>query len=393
MKHLFVNARVLLPEGERRVCVLTEGFRIAQIAAQIDPAPDAQIIDAAGRYLTPGFVDIHVHGGGGAGSMDGSPEDILTMANAHARFGTTTILPTTWAAPISDQFAAIACVRTAQKMNCMAEIAGIHLEGPFLSPAQAGAQQPKNLLIPAHTDWQGLVSSWNGIRMMGVAPELEGAFALAEALHSRGIVASAAHTDATIDTMREAVRHGFTDITHLYSGCSGMIRVNGYRVPGVIEAGLLLDEYTVQVIADGSHLPDDLLRLIYKCKGADAIELITDGLEFAATDLAEGTEYVQKNGMRVIYEAGVMKMLSRQAFAGSVATLNRCVRTMIRCGVPLAEAVRMATWNPARRIGLQDRKGRIQPGYDADLVLFDENIDVSLVMSRGKIVHTQDAAR
>jgi len=386
---LFKNAKVLLEDRAKDTCVLTAGSKIGLIADHIDAPEDALVIDAKGAYLSPGFVDIHVHGGGGAGSMDGSARDIVTMADAHARYGTTTILPTTWAAPITDQIAAIDCVREAQKMSCMAEIAGIHLEGPFLSPAQAGAQQPENLLVPAKADWRGLIDYWDGIRMMGVAPELDGAFDLAEALAERGIVATAAHTDTTIDVMREAAKHGFSDITHLYSGCSGMIRVNGYRVPGVIEAGLLLDEYTVQVIADGSHLPHDLLRLIYKCKGPDMIELITDALEFAAADLAEGTEYVQKNGMRVVYEDGVMKLPTRQAFAGSVATLNRCVRTMVQAGIPLCEAVRMASYNPAKRIGLGNRKGLVKEGYDADLILFDENIDVSFVMSRGNVVRKE----
>lgn len=386
MKYLFQNARMLLPEGEMHGCLLTDGARIAEIAGEICPPEGAIVIDAAGSYLAPGFIDIHVHGGGGAGSMDGRPEDIVTMANAHAHFGTTTILPTTWAAPISEQIAAIDCVKKAQRMPCNACIAGIHLEGPFLAPAQAGAQQPENLLVPAKTDWRSLIEYWDGIRMMGVAPELEGAMELGEALCAHGIVASAAHTDATIDVMRKAARHGFSDITHLYSGCSGMIRVNGYRVPGVIEAGLLLDEYTVQVIADGSHLPPDLLRLIYKCKGPDKIELITDGLEFAATELAEGTEYTQKNGMRVVYEAGVMKLPNRQAFAGSVATLSRCVRTMHEAGVPMPEAVRMATLNPARRIGLDNSKGKLRPGHDADIVLFNDQVDVSFVMSCGTII-------
>ena len=389
VRYLFQNAKVLTSEGIKDVCVLTVGGRIAKVCAHIETPENTELIDAKGLYLSPGFVDIHVHGGGGAGSMDGAPQDIITMANAHAHYGTTTILPTTWAAPIKEQMAAIDCVKAAQNMPCNAEIAGIHLEGPFLAPAQAGAQQPENLLVPAKTEWHDLVDYWQGIRMVGVAPELEGSFELAEALHDKGIVVSAAHTDATIDIMREAAKHGFSDITHLYSGCSGMIRVNGYRVPGVIEAGLLLDEYTVQVIADGSHLPYDLLRLIYKCKGLDMIEIITDGLEFAAAELDEGTEYVQKNGMRVVYEDGVMKLPSRQSFAGSVATLNRCVRTMTQAGIPLAEAVRMASYNPAKRIGLGNRKGLVKEGYDADLILFDENIDVSFVMSRGNIIRKE----
>ena len=389
MDHLFVNARVLLPEGTADRAVLVRGGTIERVADHIDPPAGTRVIDARGRYLSPGFVDIHVHGGGGSGCMDGAPEDVIAIANAHARFGTTTLLPTTWAAPIADQLAAAECVRRAMRMPCLAEIAGIHMEGPFLSPKQSGAQQPGNLLVPAETDWQPLLGCADILRMMGAAPELPGAFALGDALAAKGIAVSAAHTDADIDTMRAAARHGFCDITHLYSCCSGFVRRNGYRVPGVIEAGLLLPEYTVQVIADGKHLPPDLLRLIWKCRGSDDIELITDALEFAASPLQEGMEYTQKNGMRVVYEDGVMKLPSRQAFAGSVATLSRCVKTMRDAGVPLGEAVRMASWNPARRIGLEGRKGAIREGYDADLILFDDNVDVSFVMARGNIVREE----
>ena len=385
MDTLFVDARVLLPGGEADTAVLVRGGTIERVARHIDPPAGTRVVSARGRVLSPGFVDIHAHGGGGAGSMDGSPEAILTMANAHARFGTTAILPTTWAAPVAEQLAAADSVRRAMAMDCDSEIVGLHMEGPFLSPKQSGAQQPGSLLIPAQTDWRPLVEC-GILRMMGAAPELPGALELGDALARRGVVASAAHTDATIDRMRDAAGHGFCDITHLYSCCSGVVRQNGYRVPGVIEAGLILEEYTVQVIADGRHLPPDLLRLIYKCRGAEGIELITDALEFAAYPLEEGTEYTQKNGMRIVYEDGVMKLPSRQAFAGSVATLSRCVKTMADAGIPLAEAVRMATWNPARRIGLEGRKGAIREGYDADLVLFDENVEVSFVMARGRIV-------
>ncbi len=163
-------------------------------------------------------------------------------------------------------------------------------------------------------------------------------------------------------------------MTHLYSSCSGLIRVHSYRVPGVIEAGLNLDALTVQVIADGKHLPLSLLQLIYRCKGAEKIELITDGLEFAAGDL------------------GVMKLLSRESFAGSVATMHRCVRTMVQAGIPLRQAVRMASENPARRVGAA-KKGRIAPGMDADLLLLDEKLDVKWVMAGGRVIRDFDAQK
>ena len=245
--------------------------------------------------------------------------------------------------------------------------------------------------IPAETDLTPLLDAWpGGVRMMGAAPELPGALALGDQLMGRGIVASIAHSNATYDQVEEALDHGYCDVTHLYSSCSGMIRVHSYRVPGVIEAGLNLDALTVQVIADGKHLPLSLLQLIYRCKGAEKIELITDGLEFAAGNLVEGTVYRQLNGVETVYEDGVMKLLSRESFAGSVATMHRCVRTMAQAGVPLIQAVRMASENPARRIGAA-RKGRIAPGMDADLLLMDENLDLKWVMAGGRVIRDFDA--
>jgi N-acetylglucosamine-6-phosphate deacetylase len=172
------------------------------------------------------------------------------------------------------------------------------------------------------------------------------------------------------------------------------VRVDGYRVPGVVEAGLLRDELSVQVIADLRHLPPALLQLIYKCKGADRISLITDGLEYSAAELKEGTVYRQKNGVETVYEDGVMKLMDRKAFAGSVATSSRLVRNMAQgAGVPLLDAVKMATMTPARKLGVSGRKGMVAEGYDADLILFDENVNVKLCMVGGRVVFNQLARK
>lgn len=227
--------------------------------------------------------------------------------------------------------------------------------------------------------------------MVGAAPEIAGALALGDALHQRGIVASIAHSDATYDDVLRAIDHGYQDVTHIYSGCSMVHRVQGYRVAGVVEAGLLLNELTVQVIADGKHLPSALLQLVVKCKGADGIALITDALFAAASTYVDGDVVRQANGVEAVLEDGVMKLMDRQAFAGSVATMDRLVRTMMEmAGVSLVDAVRMASTTPARIVGFGHCKGRIAPGYDADLVVLDGDLRVldTIVMGRS---NKQDA--
>ena len=391
MKTVIAGAKVLLPEGVRQVQAVVEGSRILDVAEHVPLDPGDHLIRADKLYLSPGFVDIHVHGGGSFSAMSGNAADVTAMANAHARHGTTAILPTTLAAPIPTLLAAVKGIRRAAELPCDATILGAHLEGPCLSPAQTGAQSPDDLKIPAEVDLTPLLDTWpEGIRMMGAAPELPGALTLGDQLAKRGVVPSIAHSNATYSQVEEALDYGYCDVTHLYSSCSGMIRVHSYRVPGVIDAGLNLDALTVQVIADGKHLPLPLLQLIYRCKGPEKIELITDGLEFAASELKEGTVYRQLNGVETVYEDGVMKLLSRESFAGSTATLHRCVRTMRAAGIPLHEAVRMASENPARRIGAE-KKGRIAPGMDADLLLMDENLTLQWVMSGGRVIRDFDA--
>lgn len=385
------NVDILTPEPWGKGCVVLREGRIAGLSQRVDPLPEMEVIDGQGLTLAPGFIDLHVHGGGGYGVMGGSPEEIRRMCAAHARHGTTSILPTTLAAPLPELAKAVDAVRAAQEDCPCCNILGIHLEGPFLSPRQSGAQNPENLLTYAGHDGEAreLLDRWKGIRMVGAAPELPGGLELGREVARRGIVASAAHTDADYDTMQAALACGYQDITHLYSGCSTVIRRDGYRIPGVVEAGLELEDYTVQVIADGKHLPPALLRLIYRCKGATRIELISDGLEYAAGELAEGALYRQANGMEALYEDGVMKLPDRQAFAGSVATSSRLVRTMRDAGIPLCDGVRMASLTPAQRLGIGDRKGRIAPGYDGDVILFDQEISVRLCVTGGRIVRRE----
>lgn len=388
MDYLFKNARICTPYILKDAAVLVRGGRIEEVGAHIEPGEGTRVIDAGGRLLVPGYIDLHVHGGGGRSVMEGTREAIEAMAQAHALRGTTSILPTTLSMPIGDMARAAQAVSEVMAQKHAYTILGVHQEGPCLSPAQGGAQAPDALLVPDRADLTPLIEDCSCLKMMGIAPELEGAFKLARRLSERGIVVSAAHTDADYAVMQQAVLSGFSDVTHLYSGCSSVVRRNAFRVAGVVEAGLEMDELTTQVIADGCHLPEALLRLIYRCKGADRMYAVTDGLEFSAAAQTEGAIYTQLNGQPCLYEDGVMKLTDRHAFAGSVATMSRLVRTLVRAGIPLCDAVRMATDTPARRIGASC-KGRIYAGYDADILLLDDTLHVSLVMAGGEILTEQ----
>jgi len=391
MKTWFRNGIVLTPsrtipgggvlvENRKILAVLNPGEAVHE--------ENVRIIDAGGRYISPGFIDVHVHGGGGIEIMGATPEEVVKMCTAHSRFGTTSILPTTMASPIPLLTEAIDAIHGAVSISTNCNILGVHLEGPFLSVAQCGAQAPDFIRNSDEESLHVLLDRWDGVKMMGAAPEIPNGYWLGEQLARRGITASIAHSDATFDEAIRALDHGYEDITHIYSGCSSMHRKNAYRIAGVVEAGLLDDRFSTQVIADGKHLPPALLKLIYKCKGRDRIVLISDGLAPSAGNIQPGDTYRQKNGVLTIMDDGVMKLPGMQSFAGSIATMSDLVRNMIRLAdVPLNEAVQMASYNPAKLIRQHHKKGQIVPGMDADIIIFDENIDVCLTMTNGHIVY------
>ncbi len=374
---LFKNAKVIFENEIKNVSVLVDNGKIVNIAACIDEK-NAEIIDCKGNYLAPGFADIHVHGGGGFSAMSEDPDEIVKMCEAHAYRGTTSIAPTTLAAPVKQLQKAIDNITSAMEKCPM--IRGIHLEGPFISMKMKGAQSPDNILPPTKENYMALLDYSDKIVMMGAAPELDGSFELAEEMKKRGIVASCAHSDCTYEIAEEALEHGFSDVTHLYSACSAMRKNGIFREVGVVEAALANDGYTTQFIADLRHLPAGALKLIYKCKGADKAYCITDGLEYAATDMEEGTVIMQENGLAVVYEDNVMKLADRSCLAGSVATSNILVRNLWKiCGIALTEVIKMASTTPLKVIGQDKTKGRIEIGYDSDFVIFDDDVNVKYV--------------
>lgn len=381
-----VNGRILAPGGIRHGVLLLEDNRIKGIDDTV-PAR-AAVIDAEGCYVAPGFIDMHTHGAGGADFMDGTVEAYLTAARMHAQHGTTLLYPTTLTSTNEALYESFETYRKARLENRDgAAFGGMHLEGPYFNPEFAGAQDRRYLRNPRPEEYREILDRCPDLARWSFAPELEGAAEFAAELKRRGIVASIGHTNATFGECDAAWRAGATHMTHFYSCMSTISRRNAFRYAGTIEYGYFQDGMTVEIIADGIHVPADLLHLLLKIKGAERISLVTDSMR--AAGMPEGPSILGglADGQQVIVEDGVAKLLDRSAFAGSVATADRLVRTMVReAGCSIPEAVRMMTENPARVMGIARRKGSILPGKDADVVIFDDDINVQKTIIAGKTI-------
>ena len=339
------------------------------------------IYDYTGKYVSPGLIDLHTHGAGGFGFTDSSPDEVIKGCNVHLAHGTTTILPTVMAAPFDVMQRSLADISAAKKSEQVkSNLIGAHLEGPYLSAAQCGAQCPTYITPPIPKEYEALINEYgDDIARWTYAPENDPDGTFAAYLQKHGILPSAGHTDAKYPDVATAIEHGMRLITHLYSCTSTVTRSQGFRSLGVIESAFLRDELYVEIIADGKHLPPDLVRMIVKIKGMDKVALVTDSLDIAATDMVAGQF---KGGSAFIVEDGVCKLPDRTAFAGSIATADRLVRVMRdECGFDLVDAVRMMTATPAALLGLP--KGSIKAGLDADIIVFDEGVNVTDVFVGG----------
>lgn len=358
-----------------------------EIAAVTDrPHHYDEEIDAQNCYVAPGFIDIHTHGAGGFDFMDGGTEPIIGAAAAHFAHGTTTLFPTTLACSTETLLSFLRDFRSVSSENLpgAAHMPGAHLEGPYFCQAQRGAQNPAYICNPNPDEYErildvgeGLISRWS------FAPELPGAVEFCKALVSRGIVPAIAHSEAVLEEVRRVYDEGCHLVTHLYSGMTGVVRKNAYRKLGVVESAFLLDNMHAELIADGHHLPPELLRLIYKIMGPERLILVTDSMRGAGQPDGPSMLGPQGESVPCIIEGGVAKLPDRSAFAGSVATADTLVRTMYKkVGIPLWISVMMLTENPARVMGLE-KKGRLEPGCDADIVIFDEDIQIKRVIKSG----------
>ena len=336
--------------------------------------------DYTGKYVSAGFIDLHTHGAGGYAFMNSTVDDVVKGCDYHLKHGTTTIVPTVSAGAFSTMKQAVVHIHQA-KGKAKGHILGAHLEGPYLSPKQAGAQCPVFITPPIKKDYQALIEEYGeSVTRWTYAPEHDENGEFCKYLTEHGVIASAGHTDAKYEDMRVAIENGCNLITHLYSCTSTVTRDHGFRSLGVIESAYLRDELYVEIIADGKHLPPDLIKMIVKIKGTDKVALITDSLEIAGTDVTEGV----MSGTEFIVEDGVCKLKDRSAFAGSVATADCLIRTLVNeCGFAVPTAVKMLTEIPAKILNVS--KGKLEKGYDADVVVFDEKINIIDVFVDGKI--------
>ena len=388
---VIINGKIITQEGtiDQGYVVLQEE-KIKEVGAgDYSLVPGDTIIDACGRYVSPGFIDLHVHGGGGDDFMCGDVEKVHNICNFHMKHGTTAIVPTLSSAQQEPFVKAMSAINQAIEENTPGpEILGLHLEGPYFAMSQKGAQDPRFVRNPDPKEYLDVVAKFHNILRWSIAPELEGASEMAAVMRQHGIRMAIGHSDALYEEAVKAYEEGFDTITHLYSCCSTVRRIDAYRHAGVVEAAYQIDDMMVEVIADGKHLPESLLKLIYKIKGPERICLITDAISAAGLSDDAGVIYSPTCGTDVIIEDSVAKLPDRSAFAGSVATTDRLVRVMSSIPeIPIHQAVKMASATPAKNIGLFHRKGSLSPGKDADIVIFDDNITVSLVMVHGQVTY------
>jgi N-acetylglucosamine-6-phosphate deacetylase len=370
-------------------CLLITGDTITEVSEKNIEAADAVEINAEGKFVAPGFIDIHVHGGGGCDFMDANETAFLKIAETHAQYGTTAMLPTTLTSTKEILLQTLNAFESATAKNVNgAQLLGMHLEGPYISPNQRGAQDPRFIKNPDPDEYREILSNYSCIKRWSAAPELKGAIEFGRYLQSKKILPAIAHTDAIYEEVLDAFNNGYTLITHLYSAMSGVTRKNAYRYAGVIESAYIIDEMNVEIIADGIHLPPPLLKLVYKIKGADKIALITDAMRAAGMPEGESILGNIENGLKVIVEDGVAKLPDRSVFAGSVATADRLVRTMITMAdVSVIDAIKMITSTPAGILNISDKKGTLAAGKDADIVIFDEHINIEATIIKGQIAY------
>ena len=366
------GGRVVLPgKVVTGPAVVIEGGQIVGLAETGALGSDVEKIDVGGRTITPGLVDIHTHGALGHTFNEPTAEAFTAVTNENARRGVTSLVATLATASIPDLVRCLEfCRQWTREPHPGSEVLGMHLESPYISPAQKGALDPQHIRTPDDGTPDALLEHHDVIKIMALAPELPGALELVARLAQLGIVPAAGHSSAKDEHVLAAMQAGLRHVTHIWSAMSTTIREGPWRKPGLLEASLLFEGLSVEMIADNRHLPPTLMKLAWKCIGADRLCAISDATSGAG--LPEGTRFAM-GGMEYEVRDGVGMMFDRTAFAGSTTLVNQMIPILTNVvNIPLAEAVRMLTLTPARVVGMSDRKGSLEPGRDADLAIFDD---------------------
>lgn len=385
-----INGRIVLPhEIVAGKAVIIEGSKIVGIDNAATLGSETAQLDVGGWLITPGLIDLHTHGALGHTFNEPTEAAFATITGENARRGVTGLLATTATAPIPDLVESLAFARQwLSQPRPGAQIFGVHVEGPYFCPAQAGAQDPACIRNPDDGTPDQLLAYHDVIKIMTFAPELPGALELTARLVELGIVAAAGHSCAQEAQVRAAMDVGLNHIIHIWSAQSTTIREGPWRKPGLLEVSLVDENLTVEMICDNKHLPPTLMKLAYKCIGPDRLCVISDATSGAG--LPEGSRFRMGNLEYEVHK-GVGMLFDRTAFAGSTTLLNQMIPILTEAvGVPLVEAVRMASLTPARVIGLADRKGSLEPGKDADLAIFNPDFTAWRTMIGGRWVHASD---
>jgi len=368
---------------EDRIIIIEKGKIIAITDKKEDLAllKNVEIIEAQNKFIVPGYIDIHVHGGGGSDVMDGEYEAIKQVATTHSRFGTTAFLPTTMAMTKDKIIKSLKSIHEARlKGTGAAEILGIHLEGPYINPEKKGAQKEEDIKkVSVEEFLEFSQASGNLIRLVTIAPEMPGAIDFIRWLHKQGIIVSVGHSNATYQQVQEGIQAGLSHVTHTFNA----MRELHHREPGVVGAALTSPELTVEVIADGIHIHPIVLKILTQMKENEKLVLITDAMR--ATGFKEGT--YDLGGQEVMVSQGQAR-LKNGTLAGSVLTMDTAVKNLVnKVGISLLNAVQMASYNPAKCLGIDDRKGSVELYKDADIVILNKNLETELTMVAGKVVY------
>lgn len=379
---IFTNARLIFPDGIRdRLEVVVEQGKIAAISEQSPAQREHEVIDLNGNYLAPGFIDLHVHGALGRDTMEATAEAFRSVCDFHASGGTTSLLLTTATAPLDKIVKVLHAVRDSR--SGIGAIAGVHVEGPFISKAKVGAQCAEFIQDPSPVAVRQLLEYADVLKRVTLAPELPGALEAIEVFRARGISVSGGHSDTWDEDARAAFDRGMRSVTHTFNCMSSARRRGVYRVAGLLEFALSEPDISCELIADSHHVSPTLMEMLYRAKGPQGICLVTDAT--AGAGLPEGSRFALF-GKDCIVENGVCLLADHSALAGSAARMIDLVGKMVcEVNVPLNEAIAMATENPARAIGLET-KGRLIVGADADLVVLSPQFEVVRTFATGREV-------